>query len=234
MTSCRVCDLQPVCLPWELAPADRRDLDEIIDHPAPIRAGEHLFRFGDGLDAIYAVRSGAFKSYRVSVVGNEIVMGFSLPGEMAGLDGVYYRTHDSNAIALVDSEVCLLPYSALAGLMGRSEDLRNQIFGHVSRHIGINTAQVRHSSGEERFAGFLVDLASRAEAAGSPVDELNLPMSQADIASYLGMTEDEVARVCQGFIARELLRVEDARISLLDAGSLKHLARRVLMQGREA
>lgn len=52
--------------------------------------------------------------HQVSVVdgdGREQVTGFSVGGELLGLDGIGAGTYHASAIALEDSEVCVLPYA---------------------------------------------------------------------------------------------------------------------------
>jgi len=63
--------------------------------------------------ALYAVRSGFFKSTLVLEDGRDQVTGFCMPGEILGMDGIGQEQHTSNAIALEDSEVCIIPYGRL-------------------------------------------------------------------------------------------------------------------------
>ncbi|HEY1772791.1 MAG TPA: cyclic nucleotide-binding domain-containing protein [Gammaproteobacteria bacterium] len=218
--SCPVCTLQPVCVPWELEPEDLQSLEGIVEHPERFAADSHLFRFGDSLRAIYVVRSGAFKVYRSDTWGRERVLGFSLAGELVGIDGIYPQRHVSHAIALEDSDVCAFPYTELASRMERSEGLRRQIFRLVSRDTGHNLALTRDSNADERVARFLLDLSRRHERQGRPSDEFPLPLSRPDMGNYLRISVDMIRKVFDRFTARELISVEGQRIRLLDMGKL--------------
>ena len=68
-------------------------LDEIIQRGRPIHRGDHVFRAKDQFASIYAVRSGALKTYTVTEDGREQVTGFYLPGEIFGMDGMGKSHH---------------------------------------------------------------------------------------------------------------------------------------------
>ncbi|HBL88055.1 MAG TPA: Crp/Fnr family transcriptional regulator, partial [Alcanivorax sp.] len=78
--SCNQCSLSPICLPLAVAPDQPEELDRIMQRGRPLKRGEHLFRAADDFHAVYAVRSGALKTYAVSDDGDEQVTGFYLPG----------------------------------------------------------------------------------------------------------------------------------------------------------
>lgn len=132
---CRVCALEPECLLWPLGSADAQRVERIVLHPEPLAEGASLFNAGDGLQAVYAVRAGAFKTFRPDGAGREEVLSFGLPGELLGLDGLHAQIHDATAIALQDSVVCVLPYPELTKLMGEIERLRQQILRLASRDL---------------------------------------------------------------------------------------------------
>mgnify|MGYP000651610173 CR=1 FL=1 len=114
--SCNDCSLSPICLPLAVAPAQLDQLDRIIHRGRPLKRGEHLFRATDRFDSVYAVRSGALKTYVVSDDGEEQVTGFYLPGEVLGMDGISTARHVSNAKALETATVCEIPFDRLDAL----------------------------------------------------------------------------------------------------------------------
>jgi CRP/FNR family transcriptional regulator len=221
---CPVCTLQPVCVPWGLEPEDLQSLEGIVEHPERFAAGSHLFNFGDPLRAIYVVRAGDFKIYRSDTWGRERVLGFSLTGELVGIDGIYPQRHVSHAVALEDSDVCAFPYAELAARMERSEGLRRQIFRLVSRDTGHNMALTRDSSADERVARFLLDLSRRHERQGRSATQFRLPLSRPDMGNYLRISVDMIRKVFDRFTARDLISVEEHSIRLLDMGRLTQAA----------
>ena len=59
-----------------------------------------LFKAGDTLTSIYAIRSGTIKSYTISETGEEQITSFHLPGDLVGFDAIMNMTHPSFAQAL--------------------------------------------------------------------------------------------------------------------------------------
>src|SRR5476651_2568008 len=81
---CKDCSLAPLCLPLSLNLEDMDSLDEIVKRGRPLKKGEFLFRQGDTFDSVYAVRSGALKTFSLSDGGEEQLTGFHLPSELVG------------------------------------------------------------------------------------------------------------------------------------------------------
>lgn len=221
---CPVCTLQPVCVPWGLEPEDLEQLERIVEHPEASPSGSHLFRFGDPLRAIYVVREGAFKNYRTDSWGRERVLGFSLAGELVGVDGIYPRRHVSHAMSLQESLVCALPYLALAERMEQSEGLRRQIFRLVSRDTGHSFAMTRDTTADQRVAR--LDLSRRHQRQNRSATHLDLPMSRQDMGNYLRLSAEMVGRVFERFVARDLLLLlAKDKVELLDLEKIGSVAR---------
>ncbi len=91
--SCNDCNLSELCLPRGLHSDELTQLDRIIKRSTPLHKGDYLFRAGDPLGAIFAVRSGAIKLYALSNTGEEQILGFYLPGELVGLDAINAERH---------------------------------------------------------------------------------------------------------------------------------------------
>jgi CRP/FNR family transcriptional regulator len=225
LLSCRVCDLQPVCLPWDMEPEERRLLDHIVEHPQPLQQGEYLFRAGDPLRGIYAVRSGMFKSQQADTGDREQVLGFILPGELAGVDGVYSQQHGSDAVALMESAVCLFPYEQLTGLLGRSERLRDQILRLASSGMdGRHRVFGRDGSSAARVANLLLDLSDRNQAHGGSASRFPFPLAEHDIAAYLKLAPAEVSRIFGQFHDKGLIALVKSELQLRDGESLAQIA----------
>lgn len=222
---CPVCSLEPQCLHWDLDGAESQRLEEIVRQPPALNGGQHLFHVGDTLASLFAVRTGAFKTYAFDAQGREYVLGFSLAGELIGFDGVYSRRHGCNAVALRDSAVCVLPYIDLAELMGSIHRLREQILRLASRNFR-NHAVDGDQSPEGRVARFLVDLAARTNHlpdGGRGVD-LELPMTRDDIASYLHLNTETLADTFAALGDGGVISLDGSGLRLQDWASLERIA----------
>jgi CRP/FNR family transcriptional regulator len=228
-TLCSTCHLKDLCLPCGLAGTDVQRLDGLHFGRRKVKAGQPLYREGDGFTNIYAVRSGTFKSALSLPDGREQVSGFHMAGELMGLDGLAQGRHASTAIALEDAEICSIPYSQLAELSASSTSLQMVVGRLMSREI------VREHSlmvllgsmnAEERLAAFLMNVSQRMKARGYSPLEFHLRMSRAEIGSYLGMKLETVSRTFSAFQQQRLLEVDKKHVRILDLAGLAGLVER--------
>lgn len=223
--ACRVCSLVPECLAWDLGPADAQRIERLVEQPPLLDEGHHVYRVGDDLEAVYAVRNGAFKCYAFDGDGRERVLGFSLAGELVGLDGVYSQRHGCNVVALTGSTVCALRYGELAELMGTIVGLRRQILRLASNDLGNHHAALNPDLGaEQRVARFILDLARRSRAGNGATDGFDLPMTLDDIANYLRLDAAATERAFSRLAAARMIAFDRRTVQLLSPERLRAVA----------
>lgn len=108
---CKDCSLSSMCLPLALQAEEMDALDDIVKRGRPLKKGEMLFRQGDPFTSIYALRSGAIKTFSLSDSGEEQITGFHLASELIGLSGMDDETYPLSAVALETTSVCGSPSS---------------------------------------------------------------------------------------------------------------------------
>ena len=225
-TACSNCNLQELCLPLGLSIDEIEKLDDLVSTRKRIKRGEHLYRAGQAFDAIYAVRSGFFKTDVLLEDGREQVTGFQMAGELLGLDGISTEHHSCNAIALEDSDVCTIPFSHLEGLSREIQTLQHHFHKVMSREI-VRDHGVMMLLGtmraEERLATFLLNLSQRFTARGYSPAEFYLRMTREEIGSYLGLKLETVSRAFSRFQEEGLIAVQQKHIRILNTPGLKRL-----------
>ncbi len=82
---CRDCSISQLCIPFTLNEHELDQLDNIIERKKPIQKGQTLFKAGDELKSLYAIRSGTIKSYTITEQGDEQITGFHLAGDLVDL-----------------------------------------------------------------------------------------------------------------------------------------------------
>lgn len=222
-TSCNDCSLSPICLPLAVSVDELDELENIMRRGRPLKRGEHIFRASDPFESVFAVRSGAIKSYVLSEEGEEQVTGFYLPGEIVGMDGISTAHHMSSAKALETSSVCEIPFNRLEELSSRIPSLQHHFFSLMSREIQADRELhmlLGKKSAEDRIASLLISLANRQQRRGLSGQRIRLPMSRYDIANYLGLAVETVSRIFTRFQQQGLLAVEGREIEILNRESL--------------
>lgn len=224
---CENCALFRICLPKNVSGTDLKKLDSIIERHQPVARGKQLFKSGDRFRSIYAVRSGAVKTYQIDANGNEQVCGFHLPGELIGLDGIVGQTNSTSARMLSSTGLCEIPYDKLEALGIELPELQREVVRLLSREI-VNTQWqlilVGNKKAEERTASLLCNISERLQLRGYSGTEFNLPMSRSDIANFLGLTIETTSRVITRLQKQSLISAKGKSLVILDLPGLKKLA----------
>ncbi|MBS1143009.1 MAG: fumarate/nitrate reduction transcriptional regulator Fnr [Proteobacteria bacterium] len=225
-TACSNCNLRELCLPFGLSLEELEKLDDLVSTRRRIKRGDHLYRAGEAFDAIYAIRSGFFKTDVLLEDGRDQVTGFQMAGELLGLDGISTEHHTCNAIALEDSEICAIPFSRLEGLSREIHTLQHHFHKVMSREI-VRDHGVMMLLGtmraEERLAAFLLNLSQRFTARGFSHAEFYLRMTREEIGSYLGLKLETVSRAFSRFQEEGHIAVQQKHIRILNVNGLKAL-----------
>jgi CRP/FNR family transcriptional regulator len=216
-TACSFCCLKGVCLPCDLGRPELDRFDEIAIAKRRVPRGASLYHNGDRFDSLYAVRSGAFKSVGVSRHGDEKITGFHLPGELLGLDAISNHRYGYSAVALEDSEVCVLPFAPLERMAMSMPALQHQLLrlisGDISRDHGLMLL-LGSMTAEQRLAAFLLSLARRHQRLGFSGSRFVLRMTREEIGNYLGLTLETVSRLLSRFQREGLIAVHQRDIEI--------------------
>ena len=224
---CSACKLRDVCLPLGLTHAELAHIDHrLVAYRRRVPRGERLFQAGDRFDSLYAVWTGFFKTCVSSKDGREQVTGFQMGGELLGMDGIGSRRHEVDAVALEDSQVCVIPFCELEMLSHDVPSLRQQFHRMMSREI-VRSHGVMMLLGsmfaEERLAAFLLNLTHRLQVRGYSASTVVLRMSREEIGSYLGLKLETVSRTFSKFQTNGLLFVRHRQIRVTDPVGLQQL-----------
>jgi CRP/FNR family transcriptional regulator len=189
-----------------------------------VARGDNLFRNGDKFSALYAIRTGFFKTRISSEDGRDQVTGFQMAGEIIGLDGIVSDQHTCDAVALEDAEVCVMPFDRIEELSREITSLQRHVHKIMSREIvRENGVMLLLGSmrAEERLAAFLLNLVQRLHARGFSQSELVLRMTREEIGSYLGLKLETVSRTFSKFVEEGIVEVKQRHVRILNPDGLK-------------
>lgn len=227
--SCTTCSLRELCLPIGLSGEELEQLDGLVSVRKTLARGEFAFRMNTPFQALYAIRSGFFKTYDLHMDGTEQVTGFQMAGEIIGMDAISTEHHACNAVALENSELCEIPFSSLENLTRQLPTLQHQFHKLMSREIirdhGIMTL-LGTMNAEQRLATFLLNLSQRFAIRGYSATRFVLRMSRTEIGNYLGMQLETVSRTLSKFQENGLINVQNKALELKEMEHLRKLAQR--------
>ncbi|GAB4354648.1 MAG: fumarate/nitrate reduction transcriptional regulator Fnr [Immundisolibacter sp.] len=225
--SCSSCNLHDLCLPRGMNDADVAELERIVARARPHPRGKTLFHIDEPFRALYVPRSGALKTFTLGVDGSEQIIGFHLPGEILGLDGLIEHRHQVTAQTLELSAVCEVPFDLLEHAAGRVPALQHQLMRLMSQEIADKEHQLLalgDHQPERRLALLLLDLSRRFACRGFSATEFNLPMSRQDIAAYLRLAAETVSRAFGKLQRDGLLQVSGRLVNICDLDALARFA----------
>ena len=224
--SCTSCNLRELCMPGGMCMEDLEQVQNIVYARRRVKRGESLFTTGDEFSAVYAIRSGFFKTSVVDGEGREQVTGFFMGGELLGLEGLGAGQHTGTAVALEDSEVCVMPYSLIERMAHDYPQLQRHLHAVMSREI-VRDHGVMMLLGsmraEERLAAFLSNLSKRFVRRGYSQSDFHLRMTREEIGSYLGLKLETVSRLFSQFQKDGLIAVEQKHVRILDIAGLERI-----------
>ncbi len=201
-------------------------LDGLVAVRRKVKRGTTLFRNGETFTALYAIRTGFFKTSVTTEDGRDQVTGFQMAGEIIGLDGIVNEQHTCDAVALEDAEVCEMPFERIEELSREVNALQRHVHKIMSREIvrehGVMLL-LGSMRAEERLAAFLLNLVQRLHARGFSPLELVLRMTREEIGSYLGLKLETVSRTFSKFAEDGIVEVKQRHIRILDTDALKRI-----------
>ena len=212
---CGDCRLRNLCVPHGLAGRELKQLEEIVKQPRPLQRGQRLYLPGDKFHHLFIVRSGTLKTYTTTSSGEQQIIGFHLPGELVGLDGVSDGAYTCTAETMEMTSVCELPFTKLETVMGQIKILQHQVHKLMGKELLTDQQlllQLGKMNAEQRVAAFLLNIACRFHQRGFSASEFHLPMTRSDIGNYLGLAVETVSRQFSHFQELDIVKVSRKHI----------------------
>lgn len=185
-------------------------------------AGVELVRQGDPADFLHVVLEGAVELF-AGWGGRTCTMTVVQPvGTFILAACIRDAPYLMSARTLERSRIILIPASDLRAVFRRDPEFAVSTINELA---GCYRAVVRHAKGlklrdsRERVAAYLVKHLRRA----APANSFNLPLEKRILASYLGMTPENLSRTLRA-LERDGVVVEGSRVTVTDYDRLALVA----------
>jgi len=193
----------------------------------PLATDEILFEQGEPAQGMHVVASGSVKVTKLSESGREQILTIERSGqsiaEVPLFDGGPYP---ASAVALEPSEILFVPRAEFLALLRRHPEIAIHLLAYIGRRLRQLVFLVEELSLKEvgqRLALFLLQQAARSEG---DQPELELMMSNQEIAARIGTVRELVSRGLGRLKNTGLIAVEGRVIRILDVEALEHEAER--------
>ncbi len=225
---CQNCNFSHLCLPLALKDDELETLNRIVKRNRPLHKNDLLVEASRPMKSLFAVRTGAFKSYLVDSNGEYQITGFHLPGDIIGLDGFAMSQYVSSTQALETSMVCEIPMTLLDEASAAVPNLKAQLMRFMSEEINEfkqNMMLLNKRDAEARVLFFLLSLSRRFEVRGFSATDFVLPMTRTDIGNYLGLTVETVSRLFTRLQKDKIINVQGKAVSLHKKAEMESMLR---------
>jgi len=175
------------------------------------------------MKGIYAIRSGAIKTFVTDDNGHEQVTGYYLPGELLGLGAIHSGHHFQNAEALETTYLCLIPVEDLRRLSVDHPQIQEQLIYLLSKQLNEQHKMVLHlglKNATSRVAALLLNCSDRCADRGFSASDIKLNLSRQDIGSHLGLAVETVCRIFSQLKKEKLIDFKGRQIEILDFEAL--------------
>jgi CRP/FNR family transcriptional regulator, anaerobic regulatory protein len=218
--------LQQVCGMRHVAAWPPPNHSGIAFHHMTLKARQYVYRMGQRFDYLFIVNSGFLKTVLLNENGIEQILSFPMKGDLLGVDGFHSGQYASEAIALSDCDIIMVPCKLLSALSKTYPELEEAICSAISQDLIQEQAAVCALTSlgvEARIARFLVSLAERFASMGYSGKLFNLRMTRKEIGRHLGINLETVCRTMSAFSALGWITVDKRTIGILDMQALTTL-----------
>lgn len=193
------------------------------------RAGELVFSQSQPVTALFILKSGRVRVFRVTEDGKALTMAILEPGAVFGeMLLVGQRMYDNYAEAIEDARICQLSVSEVERFL--LSDPRIAV--RISRLLGEQVVRL-----EERLTDLaLRPLAARVASTLLKLAEAGPParfgsgavirLTHEQLAGLLGATRESTSKTMADFATRNLIRQGRGRVIIHDANALRTISRR--------
>ncbi len=223
-SSCAYCSVRRLCLPVSVDREEINIIDDLVANRPSLNKSDYLFHAGDKFNSLYAIKSGAVKTYGSTKGGREQITGFHFSGELIGLDAIGNNMHNCSAVALEKTVICAIPYKSIEEVSLHVPAIQQEITRLMSREIR-NDEEMLMAMGsmraEQRVACFLFSLYRRLLLRSKEKYTFRLPMTREEIGNYLGLSLETVSRRMSSLHEDGIIDVENRLITLRDIDALQ-------------
>jgi CRP/FNR family transcriptional regulator/CRP/FNR family cyclic AMP-dependent transcriptional regulator len=221
--------IRDVPLLARLPEADLRDLAS-RGRVQSYRSGVTLFREGDPGDALHVVIGGNVRVVVLSPEGSEATVAMLGPGEFVGdlalLDG---RPRSASAVASEPTKTLVVTRDDFADWLSRRPKAALALLETLSLRVRRTDEALTDLSFLDlphRLAKRLWDLAAARSSQGGGHVRANvrLRITQAELASMLGVSRESVNKQLNAFARAGLLKLGRGSVTLLDPEALRTFA----------
>ncbi len=194
-----------------------------------VAAGQTLFWQGDISSTVYACVRGRVKVFVTTPNGRDVLLGIRQPGQAFGeLSAIDGRPRSASVAAMEAGVVAKLSADEVLDELRSAPELALSVLVELSDQLRRANAWISARNAESitvRVGHLLLELAGQFARHGPVTAHIELPISQDELAGWIGATREATARALAGFRKAGLIETGRCRIVVADLDALANAVR---------
>jgi CRP/FNR family cyclic AMP-dependent transcriptional regulator len=212
---------------WYLLSQDERDALSALGLSREYSVGAPLCHEGDLANNVFILLAGWVKILATTRDGHEIVLALRGDGDIVGEIGGETGHRNATIRAIGKVRALIVQYDKFRSFLDTNLGA-GHAYRRVVTHRWSDTDAILRiravTTGGQRLAALLLDLAERHGDLVNGVIDLAMPLSQEELASLAGTSRATVTRAFDDWRKRGLIRTRQHRITILDPQGLRRVA----------
>jgi CRP/FNR family transcriptional regulator, cyclic AMP receptor protein len=213
---------------WTLLSRYERDALSDIGLPRHYPPGATICHEGDPDTHLYILTNGWVKILATTADGHEIVLALRGDGEIVGEVAGETTGRRNASIQAIDAvEALVVRYDNFVSFLDANPGA-DRVYRRVVTRKWNDTDTILRSrtgtTGAQRLARILLDLADRRGQAVNGAIHLALPLTQDELASLAGTSRATVTRALSNWRKRRFIRTAHRHVTIVDMPALKRVA----------
>jgi CRP/FNR family transcriptional regulator, cyclic AMP receptor protein len=213
---------------WDLLTHGEQQALAALGQDAEYRPGMVLCAEGDAATEVFVLLDGWVKVLSVTGDGRENVLALLGGGDVAGeTAGETSGRRNATMRAVGTVRALIVDHGKFSSFLdshpGAGRAYRRMMTQRWSE-AGLMLRRRADTSGAQRLAGLLLDLAGRHGTRVGGAVEVALPLSQEELASMAGTSRATVTRALSNWRKRGFIRTGQRRVTITNPRGLRHIA----------
>lgn len=189
------------------------------------RAGEVVFREGDGGDTCYIVRSGLARAVRQHSDGRSITLSHFGAGDIFGELAMFDEEPRSATVDVIeDAEVVAIPGRDMQRLMREYPEITVKLNAALAQRLRATNERLARQSFQtvqSRVAAVLAQMVASARGVNEGESDVVITLTQADLAKLAGSSRESASRFLATLERSGVISQGRGRLTVHDPGALE-------------
>jgi CRP-like cAMP-binding protein len=212
----------------DLSEEDRRALREALRDVRQFAARSDMISEGDRPERVHVILEGFACRYKIVPDGGRQIVAYLVPGDFCDLHVAILGRMDHSIGALTKCTIGLIPHQLVDTLSASRPALTRALWWATLVDEGILRewiVSMGRRPADKQLAHLLCEMHCRLRIVGRATEDgFDFPITQADLADTLGITDVHVNRMLHQLRTSSLIQLSGKHVTIPDIAQLQHFA----------